>query len=156
MYNFKVDEINLTLGEDPEIKGHLVTKFDPNKTNTFTSENAYLNPTATWTINTTQGDGFLDISKISSEKSNIYVDTGRGDWTSITTSKPPEVETIIIDENDIIVITVDFNEYGLDEAEKIIRMWQMNFPNHKVIMKPKGMDIMLIKDNGAKENEVEW
>ena len=67
-----------------------------------------------------------------------------------------EIGKATLDEDDVIMLTFDIEQYDVAECQQILEMWQRNFPNHKVIATFKGVKVDFIKDKGRKNNEVAW
>ena len=155
----EIDTISMTSGEYPEVTGKLVSGDLSNiATNKTFSLNDYYNNYSTTrsipydTITTTtpyisggvmNGNGTV----------TIYGDI---DVQGKIKTQQDDVKTIEIDEEDVIMLTFDPEQYNIDECQQIFQMWQNNFPNHKIIATFKGIKIDLIKDKGNKKKEVSW
>ena len=155
----EIDTISMTSGEHPEVTGKLVSGDLSNiATNKTFSLNDYYNNYSTIssipydTITTTtpyiSGGAMTGNSTIT-----VYGDI---DVQGKIKTQQDNVNTIEIDEDDVIMLTFDPEQYNIDECQQIFQMWQNNFPNHKIIATFKGIKIDLIKDKGNKKKEVSW
>ena len=157
----EIDTISMTSGEYPEVTGKLVSGDLSNiATNKTFSLNDYYNNYSTTrsipydTTTTTTTTPYISGGLMNGDGSfTIYGDL---DVRGKIKTQQGDVNTIEIDEDDVIMLTFDPKQYDIDECQQIFQMWQNNFPNHKIIATFKGVKIDLIKDKGNKKKEVSW
>lgn len=155
----EIDTISMTSGEYPEVTGRVVSGDLSNiVTNKTFSLNDYYNNYSTTrsipydTITTTTPY----ISRGIMNGNGTVTVYGDLDVQGKIKTQQDNVNTIEIDEDDVIMLTFDPEQYNIDECQQIFQMWQNNFPNHKIIATFKGIKIDLIKDKGNKKKEVSW
>ena len=156
----EIDTISMTSGEYPEVTGRLVSGDLSNiATNRTISLNDYANSMSTRTYPydsiTTIGDSYPYNGWHSNGSGSVTI-YGDLDVRGKIKTQQGDVNTIEMDEEDIIMLTFDPEQYDIDECQQIFQMWQNNFPNHKIIATFKGIKIDLIKDKGNKKKEVSW
>lgn len=154
----EIDTISMTSGEYPEVTGRVVSGDLSNiVTNKTFSLNDYYNDYSTRSIpydTITTTTPYIS-GGVTNGNSTVTI-YGDIDVQGKIKTQQGDVNTIEIDEEDIIMLTFDPEQYNIDECQQIFQMWQNNFPNHKIIATFKGIKIDLIKDKGNKKKEVSW
>lgn len=48
---------------------------------------------------------------------------------------------LTISENDTIIIEVDQNEFDIEAAQQIIKVWEKEYPKNKIMLTFKGIEV---------------